>query len=89
MAATAARLAMSSDCGSLLRLARAEAEMSQGEPAEAAHVAEAVIADIESGALQPSLPELARLIAAVDLELRIRLARRTITTTYSMPPRAA
>ncbi|MBB2991093.1 transcriptional regulator with XRE-family HTH domain [Mycolicibacterium iranicum] len=60
--------------GNLLRLARAEAEMSQRELAAAAHVAETVIAGIESGALQPSLPELARLLAAVDLEMRTRLA---------------
>lgn len=60
--------------GNLLRLARAEAEMSQRELAEAARVAETMIAAIESGALQPSLPELARLLAAVDLEMRIRLA---------------
>ncbi|OFJ55114.1 helix-turn-helix transcriptional regulator [Mycolicibacterium grossiae] len=60
--------------GNLLRLARAEAEMSQRELSEAAHVAETVIAEFESGALQPSLPELAKILAAVDLEMRIRLA---------------
>jgi transcriptional regulator with XRE-family HTH domain len=60
--------------GNLLRLARAEAEMSQRELVAAAHVAETVIAEIESGALQPSLPELPRLFAAVDLEMRLRLA---------------
>lgn len=60
--------------GNLLRLARDEAEMSQREVAEAAHLAESVIAEIESGAVQPSLPDLARILAAVDLEMRIRLA---------------
>lgn len=57
----------------LLRLARDEAEMLQRELA-AAHVAETGIAGIESGAIQPSMPELAKIFAAVDLDMQIRLA---------------
>lgn len=45
--------------GNLLRVARDEAEMSQRDLAEAAHVTESVIAEIKSGPLQPSLPDLA------------------------------
>jgi transcriptional regulator with XRE-family HTH domain len=47
--------------------------VSQRELAGAAHVPQSTIARIESGARQPSLPLLARILAAVDLELRIRL----------------
>ena len=44
--------------------------MSQRELAEAAGLPQSTIARIESGARQPSLPVLARIVAAVDLELR-------------------
>ena len=47
--------------------------MSQRELAEAAQVPQSTIARIESGARQPSLPLLVRILAAVDLEPRIRL----------------
>ncbi|WP_239656541.1 helix-turn-helix transcriptional regulator [Mycobacterium riyadhense] len=57
----------------LLKLARARLGMSQRELAEAAHVAQSTIARIESGARQPSLPVLARILAALDLEMRITL----------------
>jgi transcriptional regulator with XRE-family HTH domain len=57
----------------LLKLARARAGMSQRELAEAAHVAQSTIARIESGTRQPSLPVLARILAAIDLEMRITL----------------
>lgn len=60
--------------GNLLRLARLERDVSQRELAEAANVAESAIAEIESGARQRSLPELMHILAAVDQELRIRLA---------------
>jgi transcriptional regulator with XRE-family HTH domain len=59
--------------GNLLRVARARAGMSQRELAEAAGVQQSTIARIESGARQPSLPVLARILAAVDLEPRITL----------------
>jgi transcriptional regulator with XRE-family HTH domain len=57
----------------LLKLARARAGMSQRELADAAHVAQSTIARIESGTRQPSLPVLARILAATDLEMRITL----------------
>ncbi|ORB82697.1 XRE family transcriptional regulator [Mycobacterium kansasii] len=59
--------------GNLLRIARARVGMSQRELAEAANVPQSTVARIESGARQPSLPVLARILAAVDLELRINL----------------
>jgi len=46
----------------------------QRDLAAAAGVPQSTIARIESGARQPSLPALARILAAVDLELRIDLA---------------
>lgn len=60
--------------GNLLKLARLERDVSQRAVAEAANVAESAIAEIESGARQPSLPELAHILAAIDQELRIQLA---------------
>jgi transcriptional regulator with XRE-family HTH domain len=57
----------------LLKVAHARAGMSQRELADAAHVAQSTIARIESGTRQPSLPVLARILAAIDLELRITL----------------
>ncbi|MFB1299306.1 helix-turn-helix transcriptional regulator [Mycobacterium sp. pW049] len=60
--------------GNLLTLARLEHDVSQRELAKAANFAESAIAEIESGARQPSLPELMHILAAVDQELRIQLA---------------
>ena len=60
--------------GNVLRIARARARLSQRELAEAAHVPQSTIARIESGTRQPSLPVLARVLAAIDLELRITVA---------------
>lgn len=60
--------------GNLLKLARLERDVSQRQLAEAANLAESAIAEIESGARQPSLPELANILAAIDQELRIQLA---------------
>ncbi len=59
--------------GNVLRTARARAGLSQRELAAAAHVPQSTIARIESGARQPSLPVLTRILAAVDLELRINV----------------
>jgi transcriptional regulator with XRE-family HTH domain len=61
--------------GNVLRIARARTGMSQRELAEAAHVPQSTIARIESGARQPSLPLLARILAAVDQELRITVGK--------------
>jgi transcriptional regulator with XRE-family HTH domain len=58
---------------SLLRLARTDKGLSQRALAAAAEVPHSTVARIESGAMQPTLPLLYRLLAAADLELRIRL----------------
>jgi transcriptional regulator with XRE-family HTH domain len=60
--------------GNILRIARVRVGLSQRELAEAAHVPQSTIARIESGTRQPSLPLLARILAAIDLELRITVA---------------
>lgn len=60
--------------GNVLRMARARAGLSQRELAKAARVPQSTIARIESGARQPSLPVLARILAAIDQELRITVA---------------
>jgi transcriptional regulator with XRE-family HTH domain len=57
----------------LLKLARARAGITQRELADAAHMAQSTIARIEAGIRQPSLPVLARILAAIDLEMRITL----------------
>lgn len=59
--------------GNLVRIARARAGLSQRDLAQVAHVPQSTIARIESGARQPSLPVLARILAAADLELRVAL----------------
>jgi transcriptional regulator with XRE-family HTH domain len=71
-------------CGNLLRIARARTGMSQRELAEAAGVAQSTIGRIESGARQPSLPVPARILAAVDLELRITVEDYDSTITCWM-----
>jgi transcriptional regulator with XRE-family HTH domain len=48
--------------------------MSQRELAETAHIAQSTVARIESGSRQPSLPVLAKILAALNLEMRITLA---------------
>lgn len=59
--------------GNLVRIARAQAGLSQRDLAQAAGIPQSTIARIESGSRQPSLPVLARILAAVDLELRVTL----------------
>lgn len=60
--------------GALLRLARQDKRLTQRELAAAADVPHTTIAKIESGSRQPSWPALCRILAAVDLEPRVRLA---------------
>ncbi len=60
--------------GNLLRRARAEKDLTQRELASLAGVPQSTVARIEAGTQQPSLPLLARVLAAVDLEPRIALA---------------
>lgn len=60
--------------GNLLKVARSRAGVSQRQLAELADMPQSTIARIESGTRQPSLPVLLRILAAVDLEVRIKLA---------------
>src|SRR5680860_172971 len=57
----------------LLKIARIEAALSQRALARAAGIPHSTVARIESGAMQPTLPLLYRILAAADLEPRIRL----------------
>lgn len=59
--------------GNLLRLGRSRRRVTQRQLAELAGVPQSTIARIESGDRQPSVPTLYRLLAALDLEPRIRL----------------
>lgn len=57
----------------VLRVARAKRGLTQRQLAAAAGVAPSTIGRIESSATQPTIPTLAKLLAAVDLEMRIRI----------------
>lgn len=59
--------------GNLLRLARRRRGLSQRMLAERAGVAQSTVARIEAHTQQPSLPLLAKVLAAADLELRTRI----------------
>ena len=59
--------------GNLLRLARADAHLSQRALAASAGVPQSTIGRIEAGAMQPTIPLLYRLLAAAGAELRVRL----------------
>lgn len=59
--------------GNLLRLARMRRGLSQRQLADLAGVPQSTVARIETHRQQPTLPLLARLLAAADLELRTRL----------------
>lgn len=59
--------------GNLLRSARAKKGVSQARLAELAGVPRSTVERIEAGTRQPSLVTLSRLLAAVGLEMRIRL----------------
>jgi transcriptional regulator with XRE-family HTH domain len=59
--------------GNLLRLARQRQGVSQRRLAELAGVPQSTVARIGTHRQQPTLPLLARLLAAADLELRTRL----------------
>ncbi len=58
-----------------LNEARSRAGLSQSELAKRAAVAQSVISAYESGARQPSLPVLERLVAAAGLKLELRLLK--------------
>ena len=57
----------------LLKLARAKAGVTQAQLAALAGVPRSTVERIEAGSRQPSLPTLSKLLAAVDLDMRIRL----------------
>ncbi len=59
--------------GNLLRLARIERGWSQRQLALVAGVPSSTVGRIEAGLRQPSLVMLSRLLAAADLELRVRI----------------
>lgn len=59
--------------GNLLRLAREERGWSQAQLAAAARVPASTVGRIEAGQRQPSLVTLYRLLAAADVDLRVRL----------------
>lgn len=58
---------------SLLKLARSQAGLTQRALAAAAGVPQSTVARIESGAMQPTVPLLYRILAGADLEPRVRL----------------
>lgn len=59
--------------GNLLRLARLRRGLSQRQLAERAGVPQSTVGRIETYRQQPTLPLLAKLLAAADLEMRTRL----------------
>lgn len=59
----------------LLRAARRQAGLSQAEFAKRAGITQSVVSAYETAARQPSLPTLARLVAATGLDLDVRLRR--------------
>lgn len=59
--------------GNLLRMARAKRGWTQRQLAEAAGVPQSTIGRIESGAMQPTLPLLDRVVVAAGFDLRTRL----------------
>ena len=68
---------------SFLREARLRAGLSQVELARRARVTQSVVSAYESGARQPSLPTLERLIAAAGFNLELRL--EALTSPGSQP----
>lgn len=78
--------------GNLLRSARAKKGVSQAQLAELAGVPRSTVERIEAGTRQPSLITLSKLLAAIDLEMRIRLEDYdnhddVLDTTYAaLPP---
>jgi transcriptional regulator with XRE-family HTH domain len=59
--------------GSLVRRARRRAKLSRAELARRAGTSAAALAAIESGARQPALPTLYRILDATGFDLRVRL----------------
>jgi len=64
---------MSSWAGNLIKVARLKSGLSQRELARRARTSQSTIATYEAGRKEPTLPTLARIVAAAGLDLRIRL----------------
>jgi predicted nucleotidyltransferase len=62
--------------GDVLRAARRRAGLSQVQLGQAAGVSQSVVSAYESGARQPSVPMLERLVGATGFDLELRLVRR-------------
>ncbi|MHB1784457.1 MAG: helix-turn-helix domain-containing protein [Acidimicrobiales bacterium] len=71
------------DAAVLLRDARHRAGLSQVELGRRAGVTQSVVSAYESGARQPSVPTLARLVAATGLELDMGLSEPSATEPAS------
>jgi len=65
---------MSSWAGTLIKLARRDARLSQRELARRAGTSQATLSAYEAGKKSPSLDTLARIVQAAGLDLRIQLA---------------
>lgn len=63
------------ESGALLRDARTRARLSQSDLARRAGVPQSVVSEYEAGKRQPSVPTLARLVAATGHELTLGLER--------------
>lgn len=68
--------------GALLRTARRQARLSQAELARRAGVTQSVVSAYESGARQPSLPTLGRLIEAAGADLEVRVSFRPVARDH-------
>ena len=60
--------------GSLVRLARLKAGLTQRQLADRLGVTQPVVAAYESGRRQPTVPTLMRIVSAAGFDLRLRLA---------------
>lgn len=65
---------MSTWAGNLIKIARAEAGLSQRELAKRAGTSQATLSAYEAGRKSPTLETLARVIRAAGMDLRITLA---------------
>lgn len=71
--------------GDLLREARLRAGLSQVVLARRAGVTQSVVSAYESGARQPSLTTLRRLVAAAGMELSVRVRRPSLRSRLTGP----
>lgn len=67
------QLALEGLAGNLLRVARAKTGLTAAQLAQRAGVPRSTVERIEAGTRQPSLVTMGKLLAAVDLDLRIHL----------------